>query len=762
MSRVKALLLILQPQQGWISLLLMIALHSTLAGAVRQTEWVNFNAGHLPLESASLASLLCLWLWLRPAEDSRPSRQRLWNWLAVGGALAAGSAFLLQLLTDYAGRWIRFRPTPSASLEQLAAELWRHLAQAGTASVSGLAARVEFWLSGVRGSGAQQDDLILIGLASFVLMGLAVQSTVMFLNGRSLLPVMLPTLALTAYILYFSRGSRLTLLAFMALLLAFHAWNEQKGLFAEWRSGGIDFSEGIMVDRAFAVLAAMLFMTVIAGVVPSIDFSSITEWVRETMRPVDAATSEYGERLFPELQSTAGGQDRRGGGGLPNSFLLGDSPTLSNQVALSVTTSVSFDENEGFYLRGKTYDQYDGKGWSNASPNPGEALAANTLLDRPSYPYVREVWQSVRPGIVSSTAFAMAEPVQFSVRVRPSDVLPGGASSYRKLERGSYSVLSAVPLLSDAVLRQVKWEDMLLAAEQGLETYLTLPSSITPRTQTLARDLTEGAASPYEAALALESHLRGLPYDLDVSLPADGIQDVADYFLFDLGRGYCDYYTTAFVVMARLNGMAARFATGYAPGFIEPYSDEWVVMESQAHSWPEVWFPSLGWIPFEPTAGLPALSRSFLPRGDIAPLELAASPTLEASEAPAVSVPWARAVLAVLIPILLVVAVILARKLGARDPWLSLLAWGTRLGRCKRGWETEQEYAGGLAVHLAARSSVSATDERAMSRQIHSVALVTVQYRYGRHALPKGEPHPAELQWRNLRQRLRRLYFRLP
>ena len=59
-------------------------------------------------------------------------------------------------------------------------------------------------------------------------------------------------------------------------------------------------------------------------------------------------------------------------------------------------------------------------------------------------------------------------------------------------------------------------------------------------------------------------------YDLDVPAPPQD-QDVADYFLFDLKKGYCDYYASAMVVLARLSGLPARFVSGYSENSLTAY-----------------------------------------------------------------------------------------------------------------------------------------------------------------------------------------------
>jgi hypothetical protein len=126
--------------------------------------------------------------------------------------------------------------------------------------------------------------------------------------------------------------------------------------------------------------------------------------------------------------------------------------------------------------------------------------------------------------------------------------------------------------------------------------------------KTLATSLTASEATPYDQALAIEHHLRTYAYNLDLP-PPPVEQDVVDYFLFDLQEGYCDYYATSMVVLARFVGLPARIAVGFASGTFDEANNRFLVTGADAHSWVEVYFPEYGWIPFEPTTGQPALAR---------------------------------------------------------------------------------------------------------------------------------------------------------
>src|SRR5690606_22077399 len=111
----------------------------------------------------------------------------------------------------------------------------------------------------------------------------------------------------------------------------------------------------------------------------------------------------------------------------------------------------------------------------------------------------------------------------------------------------------------------------------------------------------------YKQVKRIEYYLRwsGLQYRTNnIPYPEEG-QDFVDQFLFDTRQGYCDHFSTSMVVMLRTQGIPARWVKGYSFGEMVSTSastHEVTVRGKNAHSWVEVYFPEMGWIPFEPTA----------------------------------------------------------------------------------------------------------------------------------------------------------------
>lgn len=151
--------------------------------------------------------------------------------------------------------------------------------------------------------------------------------------------------------------------------------------------------------------------------------------------------------------------------------------------------------------------------------------------------------------------------------------------------------------------------------------YLQVPDELPERVKQLAHEWADSQAAPYEKALEIERKLREYTYTEDIPAPPAN-QDVVDYFLFEAKKGYCDYYASSMVMLLRVLGIPARLSSGYLTGEFDAATNTYTVRESNAHTWPEVYFPGYGWIEFEPTAqprGTVPLSLTTRAREDASP-----------------------------------------------------------------------------------------------------------------------------------------------
>ncbi len=118
----------------------------------------------------------------------------------------------------------------------------------------------------------------------------------------------------------------------------------------------------------------------------------------------------------------------------------------------------------------------------------------------------------------------------------------------------------------------------------------------------LADSVVAPFSNPYDKATAIETFLRAnYTYRLDPALPKEAGQDPIVHFLLNSKEGYCEYFASAMGDMLRAERIPSRLVSGFGEGTYDSKRKEYIVRESDAHVWVEAYFPSYGWIPFEPT-----------------------------------------------------------------------------------------------------------------------------------------------------------------
>lgn len=272
------------------------------------------------------------------------------------------------------------------------------------------------------------------------------------------------------------------------------------------------------------------------------------------------------------------------------------------------------------YWKIETKDTYTGKGWiaSNQTANEAEEIpyGEERLLDdigsnsnkiqeamfnfEVSYSHV------VRPYGFLSIEGETSGFLRYDPRL---DKLTSYSSDLNEVRLPSYTIKYKPPSYSMQELKRTK--GILGGADFSKlqEQYTQLPEELPERVHRLALELTGEYDNWYDKALAIENHFQTGEFSYDqtrVAVPKDG-QDYVDQFLFDTKRGYCDNFSTSMVVMLRSLDIPARWVKGYAPGQYKGASGDgnriYEITNNEAHSWVEMFFPSLGWVPFEPTKG---------------------------------------------------------------------------------------------------------------------------------------------------------------
>ncbi|WP_164271072.1 DUF3488 and transglutaminase-like domain-containing protein [Stenotrophomonas sp. B1-1] len=144
--------------------------------------------------------------------------------------------------------------------------------------------------------------------------------------------------------------------------------------------------------------------------------------------------------------------------------------------------------------------------------------------------------------------------------------------------------------------------DATLSAEQR-RAALQLPAGFNPRTATLARQWRQEAGNDDAAVVrrALAWITTDFSYTLETAVAG---RDPVDAFLFDYKAGFCQHFSSSFVVLMRNAGIPARVVTGFAGGTRNRIGNYWVVRRMDAHAWAEVWLPQQGWVRVDPTAAV--------------------------------------------------------------------------------------------------------------------------------------------------------------
>ncbi len=130
-----------------------------------------------------------------------------------------------------------------------------------------------------------------------------------------------------------------------------------------------------------------------------------------------------------------------------------------------------------------------------------------------------------------------------------------------------------------------------------------LPPESSPRTRALVQGWLADHPAPEEIIERGMNYLRSQPFFYTLTPAALGDQPV-DEFLFDTREGFCEHYASAFTVMMRAAGLPARVVTGYQGGELNGLGGYYIIRQSDAHAWTEVWLDGRGWVRVDPVSAV--------------------------------------------------------------------------------------------------------------------------------------------------------------
>ena len=328
--------------------------------------------------------------------------------------------------------------------------------------------------------------------------------------------------------------------------------------------------------------------------------------------------------------------------GIPADAMSGRSG-LSTQMQVGNIASLALDDSIAFrvrfeerrpsqadlYFRGPVLSDFDGREWRPLLPRLATRFPPVRLADPQLVGYGTPVRYQVtmepnnRPWLL--TLDAATEPPQVP-----------GMSAAMTSDLQWVASRPVVDLLRYSAVSHVNFRHGPTSRAGVLPEYTQLPAGFNPRTLALAGDLmrenpTGDAYALVQAGLRL-LRTGGYVYTLEPGLFGE---HTADEFWFDRKQGFCEHIASSFVVLMRAMSIPARVVTGYQGGSPNAVDGYWIVRQSDAHAWTEVWLENRGWVRVDPTAVVaPGRTGTFqrlaAPRGAIAAAVEAANPNIAA------------------------------------------------------------------------------------------------------------------------------------
>ncbi|MTI46985.1 MAG: hypothetical protein FH761_04055 [Firmicutes bacterium] len=381
-------------------------------------------------------------------------------------------------------------------------------------------------------------------------------------------------------------------IGFVLMLLAFNIYISKE---KHWEEDGKIIKTNIIRNWIIYSTIVCILIVFIAAAIPK-NFSPITwRWLDDKLqgrfdhfanwRNSRKTSFSYGNKMKFDLTLTDfQGEYKRLGGPV-------------NQKDILIMTVKS---DEPLYLKGRVKDFYTGSYWKSSDSSYKQELKgiANSSYDKNILG--KEIRYTItHKNIVTSSLFNAYIPKTFNL-----------ASSYYYLTKEneaftdqlvlkdkSYTVTSVKPYIYPKSL-----DYSMYIPKKDFEKYLQLPTSIPSSVDDIAYKLTRGLTNDYVKAVAIKTYLRN-NFEYTLQPPETPYnKDFVDYFLNDLKRGYCTYFASSMVVLARSAGIPARYVEGFKASNENVNEDgQYLVYSSNAHAWAEVYIEGNGWMIFEAT-----------------------------------------------------------------------------------------------------------------------------------------------------------------
>ena len=269
---------------------------------------------------------------------------------------------------------------------------------------------------------------------------------------------------------------------------------------------------------------------------------------------------------------------------------------LDDSVALRIKFEGPPPAQKDLYFRGPVLSNFDGREWRPARPDFSSAytLAPNLVVTGLPVNYEVTMEPSNQPWLLLLEATPKSPTLTGYKAIMQPDLqwlINRPVSELLRYKAQSYPAFSHGPAQSAV----------------GLREFVDLPPGFNPRTVSEAARIRSDPqlANASNKALAdfVMERLRtgGYTYTLEPGLYGP---NTADDFWYERKQGFCEHIASAFVILMRALDVPARVVTGYQGGEQNAVDGFWVVRQSDAHAWAEVWYEGRGWTRVDPTSAV--------------------------------------------------------------------------------------------------------------------------------------------------------------
>lgn len=266
--------------------------------------------------------------------------------------------------------------------------------------------------------------------------------------------------------------------------------------------------------------------------------------------------------------------------GFDTYFRLGSLSSVyqSNRVVMRVHGRVPGQ----LRLRGAVYDRYAHKTWKMPHNNPTRLLRTQKIGQekRPTSVWIDYVQGDAKRYFAPLFGQHWANEEGSLLVDSMGVLLPRVGEHPERLK------MNISPLLQPKIAKPSKYD-------------LEVPLLLLPTLSKLAKQWTNPKMSQEAKVFALSQILQRR-YKYSLSFQRGKKPPVLDFLLVNK-QGHCEYFASAFALLARTLGIPTRVIGGYLVTEYNTWGNYYIVREQHAHAWVEAWLPNKGWQTVDPT-----------------------------------------------------------------------------------------------------------------------------------------------------------------